>query len=101
MVNIAVNGIGRIGKFVLKFLIERNANVVCINDSVGDIELHRHLLEFDSVHGRWNAKFSYSNNTLTINNKKIIFTKFKEIEDLELDNAVSYTHLTLPTTPYV
>ena len=87
MVNIAVNGIGRIGKFVLKFLIERNANVVCINDSVGDIELHRHLLEFDSVHGRWNAKFSYSNNTLTINNKKIIFTKFKEIEDLELDNV--------------
>ena len=87
MVNYAVNGIGRIGKFVLKFLLERNANVVCINDCVGDIQLHQHLLEFDSVHGRWKANFSCNKNTLTINNQKIVFTHFKEIEDLELDNV--------------
>lgn len=87
MVNYAINGIGRIGKFVLKFLLERNANILYVNDSVGNIELHKHLLEFDTIHGKWNAKFEHYDDTLVINDKKIIFTNFNKIEDLKLENV--------------
>ena len=62
MTILAINGIGRIGKNVLKFLLEANMNVKLINDSIGNTDIHRHLLEFDSVHGRWKADFT--------NNKK-------------------------------
>ena len=47
MVTYGINGIGRIGKFALKALIEREAKVSWINDSSGTIDLHRHLLEYD------------------------------------------------------
>ena len=53
MVTYGINGIGRIGKFALKGLIKREAKVSWINDSSGTVDLHRHLLEYDSVHGKW------------------------------------------------
>ena len=57
MVTYGINGIGRIGKFALKALIEREAKVSWINDSSGTIDLHRHLLEYDSVHRKRNAEY--------------------------------------------
>ena len=55
----ALNGLGRIGKLALKPLLERGINIAFINDAVGSPELHAHLLEFDSVHGRWDAAFDF------------------------------------------
>ena len=66
----STNGIGRIGKNVLKFLLKANMNVRLINDSIGDTDIHRHLLEFDSVHGRW--KFYKHKESISINNKRLI-----------------------------
>jgi DNA-binding transcriptional ArsR family regulator len=54
----ALNGLGRIGKLALKPLLERGAQIAWINDAVGDPAMHAHLLEFDTVHGRWDAAFS-------------------------------------------
>jgi hypothetical protein len=54
----ALNGLGRIGKLALKPLLERGAEIAWINDAVGDPAMHAHLLEFDTVHGRWDAAFS-------------------------------------------
>jgi glyceraldehyde 3-phosphate dehydrogenase len=51
----ALNGLGRIGKLALKPLLERGAEIAWINDAVGDPAMHAHLLEFDTVHGRWDA----------------------------------------------
>ena len=48
----ALNGLGRIGKLALKPLLARGAKIAWINDAVGDPEMHAHLLEFDTVHGR-------------------------------------------------
>jgi glyceraldehyde 3-phosphate dehydrogenase len=82
MVTYGINGIGRIGKFALKALIEREAKVSWINDSSGTIDLHRHLLEYDSVHGKWDADFSNDEKSITINDKKIIFQTSSTIEIL-------------------
>ena len=55
MPRIALNGLGRIGKLVLRDLIDTGAggDIVLLNDPVGDAEQHALLMEFDSVHGRW------------------------------------------------
>ena len=55
MPRIALNGLGRIGKLVLRDLIDSGAGgeIVLLNDPAGDAEQHALLMEFDSVHGRW------------------------------------------------
>ena len=63
----ALNGLGRMGKLALKPLLESGADIAWINDAVGTPEMHAHLLEFDSVHGRWDAAFSADANSVTIN----------------------------------
>ncbi|MDC3176477.1 ArsJ-associated glyceraldehyde-3-phosphate dehydrogenase [Alphaproteobacteria bacterium] len=85
MIKIGINGIGRIGKYVLKFLISKNVKPEWINDSVGNIEIHRHLLEFDTVHGKWNADFSNNATTISIDESKLLFTGYNKIEELKLD----------------
>lgn len=52
--NIGINGFGRIGRLVLRALWGRaDVNIVHINDCGGDAATAAHLLQFDSVHGRW------------------------------------------------
>ena len=85
MTTYAINGIGRVGKYVLKFLLKRNLRIKWINDAVGTTKIHRHLLEFDSVHGRWHANFSNDDKTISINNVNLAFTNFSKIEDLDLE----------------
>ena len=58
MTTYAVNGLGRVGKLALRPLLECGANIAWINDATGDAAMHAHLLEFDTVHGRWDAAFS-------------------------------------------
>ena len=55
MTRIALNGLGRIGKLVLRDLIDTGCGgeIVLLNDPVGTAEQHALLMEFDSVHGRW------------------------------------------------
>ena len=57
MPRIALVGLGRIGKLLLRDFRARGnlEHVVLLADAVGDAAMHAHLLEFDSVHGRWEA----------------------------------------------
>jgi len=55
MTTYALNGLGRIGKLALRPLLERGAKIAWLNDDAGDAATLAHLLEFDSVHGRWPA----------------------------------------------
>jgi len=66
---IALNGLGRIGKLVLRSLIDRGAGagIVLLNDAAGDAGQHALLLEFDSVHGRWRADIAHRPGWLTVN----------------------------------
>ena len=83
----AVNGLGRIGKLALKPLLARGAQIAWINDAVGDPEMHAHLLEFDTVHGRWQAEFSHDAESVTIDGTRIPFIGTSEIADLPLDGV--------------
>ena len=87
MVTYAINGLGRIGKLALKPLLERGAKVAWINDAVGDPEMHAHLLEFDTVHGRWDAQFSFDSDSVTINGTRLPFIGTKSLTDLPLDGV--------------
>ncbi|WP_428514445.1 ArsJ-associated glyceraldehyde-3-phosphate dehydrogenase [Roseovarius sp.] len=85
MTTYAVNGLGRIGKLILKPLLERGANIAWINDAVGDPEMHAHLLEFDTVHGRWDAEFAHDTDSVTIDGTRLPFIGTKDLSALPLD----------------
>ena len=83
---IALNGLGRIGKLVLRDLIDSGAGgeIVLLNDPVGDVAQHALLMEFDSVHGRWNTPVSAAEGALVLNGTPIRLTHERAIEALPL-----------------
>lgn len=83
----ALNGLGRIGKLALRPLLESGAQVAFVNDATGDAAMHAHLLEFDSIHGRWPADFGYDTASITIDGTRIPTTKTRKLEDLPLDGV--------------
>ena len=87
MTTYALNGLGRIGKLALKPLLERGAKIAWINDAVGDPEMHAHLLEFDTVHGRWKADFSHDADSVTIDGTRLPFIGTRNIEDFPLEGV--------------
>ena len=87
MTTYALNGLGRIGKLALKPLLERGAKIAWINDAVGDTEMHAHLLEFDTVHGRWDAHFEHNADSVTINDTRLPFIGTSDLTALPLDGV--------------
>lgn len=83
----ALNGLGRVGKLALRPLLERGAQIAWINDAVGDAEMHAHLLEFDTVHGRWDADFGHDADSVTIDGTRLPFIGASRIEDLPLEGV--------------
>ena len=86
MPRIAINGLGRIGKLVLRDIIDTgvDGDIVLLNDPVGDVEQHALLMEFDSVHGRWSTPVAASNGALELNGQRIRLMHEKTIEALPL-----------------
>jgi len=86
MTRIAVNGLGRMGKLVLRAMFDQGlpGEIVLLNDIAGNAEQHALLMEFDTVHGRWNADIAHSDDSLTINGTKMRLTAERRIEDLPL-----------------
>ncbi|MGB1157171.1 MAG: ArsJ-associated glyceraldehyde-3-phosphate dehydrogenase [Alphaproteobacteria bacterium] len=83
----AINGLGRIGKLALKPLIESGAEIAWINDAVGDAAMHAHLLEFDTVHGRWDATFTHDSDSLSINDDRLPFIGTRDLSALPLEGV--------------
>ncbi|WP_322892784.1 MULTISPECIES: ArsJ-associated glyceraldehyde-3-phosphate dehydrogenase [unclassified Yoonia] len=87
MTTYAINGLGRIGKLALKPLLDKGAQIAWINDGVGDPAMHAHLLEFDTVHGRWDASFAHDAESVTINGTRLPFIGTKDLGALPLDGV--------------
>ena len=85
-VRVAINGLGRIGKLLVRALVDRDADVelVLLNDPAGDGELHARLLEFDTVQGRWNVPVEAAEGRLAIGRRAPRLTHEKAIQDLPL-----------------
>lgn len=77
------------GKLVLRALHEQDllARVVLINDRVGSVEEHAHLLEFDTVHGRWHATIKTTEHSISIDGVEIAVTKQNQIASLPLSDV--------------
>ena len=86
MTRIALNGLGRIGKLVLRDLIDTGAagEIVLLNDPEGDAEQHALLMEFDSVHGRWRTPVAHDATGLVLNGNRIRLAHEKTIVALPL-----------------
>ena len=79
-VKVAINGFGRIGRNILRAIVEsgrKDIEVVAIND-LGPVETNAHLLRYDSVHGRFPADVKVDGEFLVINGKKIQVTAIKD-----------------------
>src|SRR6201986_1143648 len=80
MVRVAINGFGRIGRLVLRAIVEsggRDIEGVAIND-LGPVETNAHLLRYDSVHGRFPATVTVDGDTMTAAGHKIKVTAVRE-----------------------
>ncbi len=87
MTTYAINGLGRIGKLLVRPLLERGARIAWINDALGDPEMHAHLLEFDTVHGRWDADFAHDDDSVTIDGVRIPFIGARDLAELPLEGV--------------
>ena len=67
---VAINGLGRIGRPVLKICLERGIDVVAVND-LTDSETLAYLLKYDSVYGNYDKKVEAGKDFLKINGKRI------------------------------
>jgi glyceraldehyde 3-phosphate dehydrogenase len=83
-VKVAINGFGRIGRNVLRAIIEsgrKDIEVVAIND-LGPVETNAHLLRFDSVHGRFPHEVKVSGDTIDAGRGPIKVTAIKNPAEL-------------------
>ena len=82
MINVAINGFGRIGRRFFRLLQNhKNIQVVAIND-LADAKTLSHLLKYDSVHGIFNGEVSHSGNQIIANKRSIQLLNKKHPKDI-------------------
>jgi glyceraldehyde 3-phosphate dehydrogenase len=99
-VRVAINGFGRIGRLVLRSIVEHGRSdieVVAIND-LGPVETNAHLLRYDSVHGRFPGTVTVDGDTIDLGKGKIKVTAIRNPaelphKDLGVDIAFECTGL--------
>jgi glyceraldehyde 3-phosphate dehydrogenase len=97
-VKVAINGFGRIGRNVLRAIVEsgrKDIQVVAIND-LGPVETNAHLLRFDSVHGRFPSEVKVEGDSIVVDGQSIKVTAIKNPaelphKDLGVDIAMECT----------
>ena len=83
-IKIGINGMGRIGRMVVRSIYENykgKVQIKHINNRSGS-EICANLLKYDSVHGKFNAEIKSNSNYLRINKDKISFSQFSNIQDI-------------------
>lgn len=74
-VRVGINGFGRMGRLALRAAIDNpQIKIVHINELKGGPETAAHLLEFDSVHGRWRVPITAEPDGLRVNGDHIAYT---------------------------
>ena len=95
-VRVGINGFGRIGRNILRAIIENNRSdisVVAIND-LGPVKTNAHLLKFDTVHGRFPNKISTTKDTIDVGTGPIRVTAKRNPAELpwnDIDIALECT----------
>ena len=84
MINVAINGFGRIGRNVLRAIIESgrtDIEVIAIND-LGPVETNAHLLRYDSVHGRFPVSVTTTETSIDVGRGPIRVTALRNPAEL-------------------
>ncbi|HVX72317.1 MAG: type I glyceraldehyde-3-phosphate dehydrogenase [Devosia sp.] len=83
-VRVAINGFGRIGRNILRAIVESgrtDIEVVAVND-LGPVETNAHLLRYDSVHGKFPHEVTVSGDTISVGGKPFKVTAVKNPAEL-------------------
>lgn len=87
-IKIGINGFGRIGRLVLRASWDwPEFEFVQINDPAADAATYAHLLNFDSVQGRWQHNATALDNAIIVNGKSVAITTHKAIADTDWSNC--------------
>lgn len=83
-IKVGINGFGRMGRLSFRAAFDWvDVEFVRINDPAGDAVTLAHLVNFDSVHGRWKHEAHADEAGITINGKRILCTQNKTISDTD------------------
>ena len=83
-IKIGINGMGRIGRMVIRSIIENHSKKIKIQhiNNRSNSEITSALLKYDSVHGKFNANITFDKENLIINKNRISFSQESKIEDI-------------------
>lgn len=88
MTRIGINGFGRMGRLAFRAAWGRNdIEIVHINEIKGGPKTATHLLEFDSVHGRWLKAISAGEDSITVEGKKVTFSDHAKPGDVAWEQS--------------
>jgi len=83
-IKIGINGLGRIGRMVIRSIIENKFNNIEIKhiNNRSNSEVSASLIKYDSVHGQFKSKISFDKNNILIDGKKITFSQETDISNI-------------------
>ena len=83
-IKVGINGMGRIGRMIVRSIVENNFSnfeIKHINNRT-NTETCSNLLKYDSIHGKFDAEVKFDQNNLIINNNKITFSQETDINKI-------------------
>jgi len=83
-IKIGINGMGRIGRMIIRSIIENNYSNIEIKhiNNRSNSETCSNLLKYDSIHGKFNAEIKFDNDNITINKKKISYGQETDLNNI-------------------
>ena len=87
-IKIGINGMGRIGRMVLRSIVESQNKDLKINhiNNRSNSEATSKLIKYDSIHGKLKADIDFDTNHIIINKSKITFSQEIKIKDIDWKN---------------
>ena len=84
-IKVGINGMGRIGRMVVRSIIETNNKSFKINhiNNRSNSETTCNLIKYDSIHGKFNADLEFDKDHLKINKNKITFSQESDVENID------------------
>jgi glyceraldehyde 3-phosphate dehydrogenase len=85
-IRVGINGFGRMGRLALRVALDcSDYDIVHINEIAGGPRTAAHLLEFDSVHGRWQRDIQYTEDAIQVDGQKISFSECGSPSEINWD----------------
>jgi len=87
-IKVGINGLGRIGRMVIRSLVESNNKRIEIKhvNSRSSAEVMASLLKYDSIHGKFDSEIKHGKNHLNINGKRITFSQYSNLNEIKWKN---------------